>query len=148
MKKKILWTAALILLPVAAMMVANLPNSVTYLYPDASKAQTMSYFGLNEDVKAAACLPAAGLVIGLCICFAVAYAISRKGYWLKAVSGPSFAAALLAVVPYLMPNEIRVVPNVIVPIAMMLEWLLAHQMGKAAENETRALEKGRRLEKR
>lgn len=144
MNKKNLWIIALIVLPVVAMIVANFPNAVTYQYPDGHAVQ-MSYMGLNEDVNAGVCMPAVVVTVGLCILFAVAYLGGKKAYWLKAISGPSFAAALLAVVPYLAPEEVRALPNVLVPILMMVEWLVAFQMGKTVESADMQKEKGRRL---
>ena len=81
------------------------------------------------------------------IFFSMAYSFSGKGYWLKAVSGPSFASALLAVVPYLTTDEIIVRPNVLVPIVMLVVWLIAYVMGKDTQSEPIAKEKGRRLSK-
>lgn len=142
-KKKIL-PIALVVLPLVSMMLAFLPNAVKYLYPS-GEVVYMTYFGMVEGVQTAACMPAAVITIGITIFFAMAWSLSSKGYWLKAVSGPSFASALLAVVPYLTSEEILVRPNVLVPILMMTEWLIAYVMGKDVETAPAAKEKGRRL---
>lgn len=143
MNKKIL-PAALVVLPVVAMMAAFAPNAVRYLYPDGEFVY-MTYFGMVEEVKTAVCMPASVIAIGICIFLAVAYAFSGKQNWLKAVAGPSFIAALLAVMPYLMPDDIKAFPSVIVPIAMMVEWLMAYQMGKTTDSTSAEKAKGRRL---
>ena len=142
-KKKIL-PIALIVLPLVAMMIAFLPNAVKYLHPD-GQIEYMTYFGMVEGVKTGVCMPATVIAVGICIFFAMSYTFSHKGYWLKAISGPSFAAALLAVMPFLTPDEIKVMPNLIVPIAMLIEWLIAYVLGKDVENAPIAKEKGRRL---
>ena len=144
-KKKIL-PIALVVLPLVSMMLAFLPNAVKYLYPS-GEAVYMTYFGMVEDVKTAACMPATVITIGITIFFAMAWSLSSKGYWLKAVSGPSFASALLAVVPYLTSDELLVRPNVLVPILMMTEWLIAYVLGKDVETASDKKEKGRRLGK-
>lgn len=144
MNKKTILPVSLVALPVVAMMTAFFPKAVRYVYPD-GKTVYATYFDLLEEVGTAVWLPAAVIAIGICLFFAVAYVFSHKPYWLKAVSGPSFAAALLAVVPYLTQGEIRAFPNVLVPIAMMLEWFIAHQLGKTADSAPIAREKGRRL---
>ena len=146
MNKKQILPIALVVLPLAAMMVAFMPNAVKYLYPS-GEAVYMTYFGMVEEVKTAICMPAAVITIGITIFFAMAYSFSPKGYWLKAVSGPSFASSLLAVVPYLVQEEIMVRPNVLVPIVMLIEWLIAYNLGKDAENAPMEKEKGRRLGK-
>ena len=142
-KKKIL-PIALVVLPLAAMMVAFMPNAVKYLVPG-EEAVYMTYFGMMEGVKAAACMPATVITIGITIFFSMAYSFSGKGYWLKAISGPSFASALLAVVPYLTADEIIVRPNVLVPIVMLVVWLIAYVLGKDVETAPAQKEKGRRL---
>lgn len=145
-KKKIL-PIALVVLPLVSMMIAFLPNAVKYLYPS-GEITYMTYFGMTEGVKTAVCMPAAVIAIGICIFFSMAYSISGKAFWLKAISGPSFAAALLAVMPFLTPDEIKAVPNVLVPILMMAEWIVAYAMGKNVETTPIAKDKGRRLSKR
>ncbi len=148
MNKKNIWPIALIVLPVLAMIFACMPNAVTYQYPDGGKTIYMTYFGLCEDAENSICLPAAGIAVGLCLLFAVAYVIAKKSHWLKAVSGPSFAAALLAAMPYFLKEDITIVPSVIVPVLMLLEWLVAYKLSKQAEFHQPVESKARRLEKR
>lgn len=146
MKKKMILPIALVALPVVAMMAAFAPDAVRYIYSDGTLVQ-MPFLGMPEGVNTALCMPAAVIAVGICIFFAMAYAFSGKPVWLKGIPGCAFAAALLAVVPYLIQSENRAFPSVVVPIAMMLEWLVAYVLGKDVETAPAQKEKGRRLGK-
>lgn len=152
MKKKTALNLALILLIAASVCIAATPNAVAYFYPDGEGVVDAlpvygPFFALNEDVSTGICLPAAGLASCVAFLLAVAYAVSKKPYWLKGVAAVSFAAMFLATLPFMVGTEIKVLPNVGHPIAAGVACLIAYGMLKQKNPEPDQSGAGPRLDR-
>ena len=145
MKKKYAWNIALILLLMASVAIAAMPNAVVYYYPDAEPLYG-SFFALNEDVTTGICLPVAGLLSGIALMLAVAAAVSKKEGWLKGAAWMAFGAMFMGALPIVIRTEIQVLPNVCHPIAAGAAYLLAKYMQKKKTPEE-SKSAGPRLEK-
>lgn len=150
MKKPDIKQLLFILLPAVAVFVAALPSSVQIFPVNANQAEavppfTCSYFALIEDATGAIALPCAGLCAGIALMLAGIWAANKKPGLAAAVKYISMAASILAVVPILLKGtEIMVVPNVLVPIALLAEYGVAHAISKKAPAPEKAAA-GRRL---
>lgn len=148
MKRNKMVNVLLILLPVMAVALASTVDSVTVYDAVAGKTETYSYFSLVPNATMQILSPVAAL---LCVAAAVLAVISVAGKkvgcarWLKWIS---FAAAVAAVAPILLRNEqLIVVPNPLLPLLMMVEYVLGHMKAKtlASPDAEKARPAGQRL---
>ena len=135
MKKQVIMKILLILLPVLAVGLATTVDSVLVFDPQAGTAEYYSYFtpldvgGFQMITPLAAILSAVGGLL------AAAYMAVKKEWCLKGIVGVSFCAATLAVLPTLLSSDVKIVPNVGLPILMITHCLLAYFMVKKPAKE-------------
>lgn len=135
MKKRVFMKSILILLPVLAVGLATTGNSVVVFDSLAGTTQYFSYFDLLPveslqlvTVLAAILCLVAGILAVVCV-------ITKKDRLMNSVMWISFVATIIAVIPVIMKGDIKVAPNVGVPIFMFLEYGLAYSLAKNAEKE-------------
>ena len=135
--KKPNWTQILfLLLPAVALFVAAMPTAVRIypLTPDVAEnatAVSCSYFTLIEGVTGAIALPLAGLCAGITMMLAGIWLVNHKPGLVKGIVVTSIAGAVLAVVPILVKNtEILILPNVLVPVVLLVVYVMAYAVLK------------------
>ena len=118
----------LVILPLVAVVLAGMANAVTVCA--VTEAETVvtycSFFTLLEDVQFAICLPAAGLCGALVFGMAVIYLVKKTPFWLTGITLASFASLTLAVLPIVYRSETYLIPNMLVPILMLVEAMTAY----------------------
>lgn len=145
MDKKKMLNLVLAALPLIAVVLAGMPNAVTiYQMTEETAAVSCSFFTLIEDVDAAVCLPYAGIFGGLTFGLAVVWLVNQKRGLLLLIAAAAFLSMTLAVVPVLVGGDVMMVPNMLVPILMGVECLMAYSFHKKPmEDDKKA--KGKRL---
>ena len=146
MKKMNLKPILLIVFAVVATYVACMPQGVAvYDLAQSKEPFHCSYFNLLTDVKAAISLPLAAL--GACVNLMTAsiFLAVRKPKLIAFVKVLSMAVAVLAVVPILVKDPvIQLVPNMLLPIAMIAEYVVAYDLVKQTEIPEPVKLKGKR----
>lgn len=132
MKKKNIKSILLIAFAVIAVYVGCMPTGVAvYDLSQSPEPFRCSYFNLVEGVTGGICLPAAALCACIILLTAGLYLTMKKVGMISAVKILSMASAILAVVPVLMRDPaIQLVPNMLLPIAMLCEYAVAYYMEK------------------
>ncbi|MDO5401150.1 MAG: hypothetical protein Q4F17_09240 [Eubacteriales bacterium] len=120
----------LMLLPLAAVGLATTNNSVMILDTLTGTAVYHSYFDLAELERFRMAAPMAAMLSIAAGVLAAVYLGAKKHSCLRAVVWVSFLAATAAVLPVLGGGETKVVPNVMLPILMLIEAALAYVMSK------------------
>ena len=147
MKKKALVKSLLILLPVLAVGLATTMDSVIVFDAAAGITSYYSYFDLIPVTSLQNLPPLAGLLCAVCGICAVVYLVRKKIWSLKAVVITSLAAATAAVIPVMIQGDVKVVPNVGLPIIMTVEYLVSCHFLKNPEKAEEA-KKVTKLKKR
>ena len=147
MKKKALVKSLLILLPVLAVGLATTMDSVIVFDAAAGITSYYSYFDLIPVTSLQNLPPLAGLLCAVCGIYAVVYLVRKKTWSLKAVVITSLAAATAAVIPVMIQGDVKVVPNVGLPIIMTVEYLVSCHFLKNPEKAEEA-KKVTKLKKR
>lgn len=139
-----------LLLPAVAVFVAAMPSSVQIFPVTADQAAPVnpfacSYFSLIEDAYGAIALPCAGLCAGITLMLAGIWTVNKKPGLVTAIRCTAMAGAVLSVVPVLLKDtELLIVPNVLVPIALLAEYVAANSVSKKDDTAEKAMT-GRRL---
>lgn len=135
MNKRVLWVSFLILLPVVAAGFATTVNSVSIFNSASEEAIYCSYFTLLPEGTFQVATPFAAICCIVSAILAITYAAGRKRVLLPIVKWLSFAAVLLAVLPIMMTTngDIVIVPNVVLPILMAIEYFVAAIMQKKTD---------------
>ena len=133
MKKKALLKSLLILLPILAVGLATTKDSVIAFDAAAGITEYYSYFDLIPGSDLQMLPPVAALLSAVCGICAAIYMARKKESMLKNMVGASFAAATVAVIPVLVQSRLKVVPNVGLPILMIVECLVAYHFLKNSE---------------
>jgi len=139
MKKPDLKRLLVVALAALAVFIACMPNSVTvFIMPQEGVEPVApvycSYFTLLEDITGAVSLPTAGLCACICLMLAGIYAVNKKRGLLTVIKWTAVSGAMLAVALILVRSATTlVVPNVIVPIALMAEFALTHYLSKKTD---------------
>ena len=132
MKKEKLKPILLIVFAVVAAYVACMPTGVAvYDLAQSQEPFRCSYFNLLVDVKTGICLPLAAL--GACVNLMTAgiYLAVKKPGMVSFVKVLSVVVSILAVVPILVKDPaIQLVPNMLLPIAMIAEYVVAYDLEK------------------
>ena len=147
MKKKALVKSLLILLPVLAVGLATTMDSVIVFDAAAGITSYYTYFDLIPVTSLQNLPPLAGLLCAVCGICAVVYLVRKKTWSLKAVVITSLAAATAAVIPVMIQGDVKVVPNVGLPIIMTVEYLVSCHFLKKPEKAEEA-KKVTKLKKR
>lgn len=124
MNKNIVFKWFLALTPVSAFFLATTGGSVTVYDISAQQVGHLSYFALVEGVPASLLLPLSGFLTAAASVLALVLVLGKKQGccpWLKWIS---LIAACLAVAPMFMTSDVRVVPNFLLPLLMMVEYVL------------------------
>jgi hypothetical protein len=127
MDNKKMKNLALVILPLAAVVLAGMPECVTVLRKDAA-AIGCSMFTLIEDVQWSFCLPLGGIAGALTFGLGVLNFVKQKDLWLKLILGSAFVSMTLSVVPLMTGQDVLLIPNMLIPILLGVETLLAYSM--------------------
>ena len=127
----------LLVCSIAAMVLACMPNSVT-VYMNSPEGEPIvakvSYLTLVEDVKTGIALPTAVLVAGVNLTLVSIFVARKKQKLLTAIKITSLLGAGLTVLPVMIRSEeVTLLPNMLVPIALMVVFFDAYNMAKKAE---------------
>jgi len=132
--KGLLQKVFLILLPVLAIGLATTRDSVVVFSSQTGVTEYYSYFDLMPNSNLQMLPPLAALLCIVCGLFAVVYLISGKRRNLKGIVATSFCGATLAIIPVTLREEVLVVPNVGLPLLLIVDCLLAYYMYKHSDN--------------
>lgn len=135
MKKQTLLKSVLILLPVLAVGLATTTDSVMVFDPAAGTTEYFSYFDLLPYGAFQLITPLAAVLSALSGILAAVYLGKKREKSLKGVMILSMAAAIVAVVPILLSGDVKIVPNVGLPIFMLLEYAFAYYQHKQGHEE-------------
>ena len=135
---------ALVLLPMIATMLAGMGTSVAVYAPGAEVAYC-SFFTYIEDVPSSIAMPFAILAGAATFGMALLYQVKKTAFWVKSMVVCSMACATLSVLPLILRTEVYMIPNMWVPILMLVTCLLANYEAKHPQEESKP--KGKRLEK-
>ena len=130
MKKNIILKLLLILFPILAVGLATTLDSVTVFNTVTGQTQYFSYFDILPVSNLSMITPATALLSALSGIFAAIYMATKRKALLKSVGYAALASAVLAAIPMVLREEIMVIPNVALPIFMMLEYYVAFILGK------------------
>lgn len=126
MKKDIFRRGALAALLMSALVFERLPGSVRFFDTVTQTTEAYSFFEINMNlVSTAVTLPLAGLITFLAAALAVVNLFAHKAFLERGILWTSLGAAILSVVPMLIRQEgVLLLPNVVVPVILMVVWLL------------------------
>lgn len=146
MKKASIKQILLIAFAAIAVYTACMPGSVAvYDLTQAREPFRCTYFTLVEGVTGGFCLPLAGLCSCVTLLMSGIYVAAKKQNLLSGIKILSMVGAILAVVPILIKGtEIMLVPNVLLPIALLCEYVAAGSLQKKESAPVVEL-KGKRL---
>ena len=146
MKKN--WKSILLIaFAIVAVYIACLPSSVAiYDLTQIREPLYCSYFNLVENVVGNICLPVAALCACANLMTAGIYLALKNKFMIPVIKLLSMASALLAVVPVLVKDPaIQLVPNVLLPIAMLAEYAVAACIPQKQTTSVESPLKGKRL---
>lgn len=135
MKKQTLLKSLLILLPILAVGLATTPDSVIVFDSVSGAVEYYSYFepipvtNLQMLPSLAAML---SLVSGI---LAAIWMVKKKAWCLKGIVGVAMASACAAVIPTVQQATFKAVPNVGLPIFMIINCLVAYHFLKHPEKK-------------
>lgn len=135
MKKKVLMKIFLVLLPAMAVLLATTGDSVKVYDILAGTIQSYSYFDLLPVPNMQIITVLAALLAVAALVLALIYVIAAKQWCVKGVFYTACASTCVAVLPNLLRQDIMVVPNVLLPILMVVLCFLAHAAGKRKEEK-------------
>lgn len=147
MKKQTLIKALLILFPVLAVGLATTVDSVTVFDTVAGTTEYYSYFDLIPVENLQGLPPLAATLSLISGILAAVYLGKKSAGCLKAAGYTAFGAAVAACIPITVRGDILVIPNVVLPIFMLAQYLVAYFVAKMPE-QTPSGKKGSRLKKR
>lgn len=140
MKKQALLKSFVILLPILAVGLASTRDSVLVFDTQAGTTAYYSYFDLLPVAEYQLITPLAGLLCIVSGILAAVYLIGQKKGCLMASAVASFAASALGILPVIHSGDVRVFPNVGVPIMMFADYVLAYYVAK---NEAKLAQKNK-----
>lgn len=148
MNKEKLFDIALIALPVVAVGISATDKSVTILNREAGTTVYQSYFELlPEEAAMTMATPLAAILACIAAILAIVYVVTRKQKSIVGVYIATFASIFAAELPTVMQSELLILPNVVVPILLIVDCFLAYsRMKKPVEEKEKA--EGRRLQMR
>ena len=126
---------ALLLMPVLSVGLATTVDSVTVFDSAAGTTSFYSYFDLIPDSNFAMLMPLSAILSAVCGVLAAIELVKKNNKMLKAIAGCSFCAATMAVLPIMLRGDVAVIPNVGLPVFMMVEWLISYMMVKQPQME-------------
>ena len=144
MKKTIFMKVLLIAFPVLAVGLATTVNSVTVFDTVTSQTQYFSYFNELPVENLKMVLPLTGMLALISGVLAVVYLAKKNLNMLKAAGYAALASSCLAAVPMMVRGDVLVIPNVGLPIFMVLEYLVAYLLEKDEKAREEKLPKARK----
>ena len=147
MKKKVILKALLLVFPILAVGLATTVNSVTVFNTVTGETQYFSYFDVLPIANLQMITPLAALLAALSGILAAVHMATKRQALLKAVAYTALASAAVAAIPLVLREEVLVIPNVGLPIFMMVEYCVGYFLGKE-EPEKAVKGKNARLKKR
>lgn len=131
----------LIVFAVIAVYAACMPGSVAvYDLEQSQEPFYCTYFTLVEDVTGNICLPVAALCACVTLLHSGVYLALKKTHLLSPLKIISMGGAILSVVPILIRDSaVQLVPNVLVPIALLAVYVTAFYLQKQKEVNTAPL---------
>lgn len=147
MKKKVILKALLLVFPILAVGLATTVNSVTVFNTVTGETQYFSYFDVLPIANLQMITPLAALLAALSGILAAVHMATKRQALLKAVAYTALASAAVAAIPLVLREEVLVIPNVGLPIFMMVEYCVGYFLGKE-EPEKAVKGKNTRLKKR
>ena len=146
MKKQTILKSILILLPTLAVGLALAGDSVRVFDTGTGVLEYYSYLDLLPVTNIQMVTPLAAMLALVSGILAGVYLVRGKKGLLKAVIAVSFVSSVCAVIPILLRESVLVIPNVGLPIFMLLQCLLAYYFLKQPETQERLTKyKGPRL---
>lgn len=136
MNKTIMQKLFLILLPVCAVGLASAGDSVTVFDPASQGTVCGSYFDLIPESGNYQILPPLAAMLAVaCVVLGIAYMVKVKSGLLKGIFWAAILSAAAASLPIALRGDIIVVPNVLMPILMCGQAVLAYVMGRKPKAE-------------
>ena len=135
MKKNTMTKLVLLLLPIMAVVLATTGNSVKVYDIAAETVQNYSYFTLLPVEKLQMLTPLAAILTVATLVLAVIYLIAEKRWCLRGIRYTACLATCAAACPNLIRGDVLVMPNVLLPILMAVELLIANAARKAPEEK-------------
>ena len=145
MKKNTILKSLLILFPVLAVGLATTPDSVLVFDTLTAETQYFSYFDVLPVQNMQMVPPMAALLSALSGILAAVYLAKKKFNVLKASGYVAVASACLAAIPVVVRGDVMVLPNVALPIFMLMQYVVSTMMKKAEKEEPK---KNKRLSRR
>ena len=139
MKKTMLLKILLVLLPIMAVGLATTVNSVMVFDPASAQTSYYSYFDVLPVKNLEMITPLTALTAALSGILAAAYMAAKQIYFLKGAGYAALASSCLAAIPMMVREDIIVVPNVGLPIFMVLTYIVSFMLQKS---EGEGAEKG------
>ena len=150
MKKRALMQSLLILLSVLAVGLATTQNSVTVFDTISGQTQYYSYFDVLPVTNLQMITPLAALCALFSGILAAVFLGKKNPKALKAAGYAAAASTCLAAIPTVMRQDVLVIPNVGLPILMVLQFICCSTLPKmepAAQPEKNK-NKGKKLPRR
>ena len=126
MKKQAIVKSFLILLPVLAVGLATAGDSVTVFDTLTGETSYYCYFDVAPVGNLQMLPPLAAMLSVVSGILAALWLVKKKQWCLQAIIVSTMASACAASIPIVQMGDVRVVPNVGLPIFMILNCLLAY----------------------
>lgn len=146
MRKQILIKSMFLLLPVLAVGLATTRDSVMVFDPASGSTEYFSYFDQLPVAQFQMLLPLVGMLCAVVGILAVIYLVSKKKRFLRASCFVALAASAMAVLPMVIAADVKVVPNVGVPVLMFVHYVMAYHCSGEGQKQFQEKE-GRRLKR-
>lgn len=135
MKKQTLVKSLLILMPILAVGLATTGDSVIVFDSVSGVTEYYSYFDLIP-VESMRTLPSLAAMLSVVSgILAAIWMVKKKEWCLKGIVGVAMASACLAVIPTIQQATFKAVPNVGLPIFMIINCLVAYHLVKHPEKK-------------
>lgn len=135
MNKKVILKSLLILFPILAVGLATTGDSVTVFDTVSGQTQYYSYFDILPVGNLQMVTPLAALLCAFSGILAAIYMAGKKDSFLKASGYAALASAVLAAIPAALREAVLVLPHVALPIFMLLQYVTAYFLAKAAPDK-------------
>ena len=148
MKKKVLFKSLMIVLPILAVGLATTTNSVTVFNTLTGETQYYSYFDLVPVSNLQMLPPLAALCSAVSGILAAVYLVKKNPGFLKASGYAAIASASVASILTVMREAVLVIPNVGLPIFMVIHFFCCSTLPKLVAAEKPEKAKNKRLPNR
>ena len=148
MKKRVFVQSLLILLPVLSVGLATTQDSVTVFDTVSGLTQYYSYFDLVPVSNLQMLPPLAALCSAVSGILAAVYLVKKNPGFLKASGSAAIASASVASILTVMREAVLVIPNVGLPIFMVIHFFCCSTLPKLVAAEKPEKAKNKRLPNR